>query len=1244
MTDVAKSAELSEANGEDASKQAAIVDQENTTMASRKTEDASDNAAVAPVNGGDKSTASGGDVDADGDSEAETLIQSPEKKRNIVDNAPTLHPTIKATTKETDQDAAAAPDSDKKSKKRKRDNDDAAYEASSRASSPQSSPLSSPNLNAQAHDSDSDASNRSAPRSAKSHRTRRNATEDADNGHVQTKSKKRRPSDILPPAPRQRGKGSIDAGTSERRETRSATYPRPSSSERSPSPRPVSRRDHRRGVSTQLVAGEFERKKRGRPPHVNTRRNKSADRVRSESSEGSSSPAPNRPSLAKFSSHDPDTMSPIKAPGTRKFRDKNGRTFLSRACNNDDLEKATIYLKERPDDLDLPDNAGNTPLQIAALEGFIDIVKFLLESKANIDTRNIDKDTPLIDAVENGHVDVVKLLLDHGANPRLGNAKGEEPYELVPQDDENYKTIRKLIANAKEHNYLKRRRSNDKKEDREDASSRAASAASPRDSPGPMLGPRSPPAIASRRRTGRSESTRNDLLWQANTQENLRRLAAKGDVQGVAQVLNILGKAEAESVVAAAKAGHEEVLQYLLAMGEADPDPPSVSGLNAGYDTPILAAIGRGKLDVIRLLVEQSNFDPTKKFNKKTYYQIAAERKGENWQREHELLKNAYEKYAPGKQRKITSPRKTRDQERLKERSMRRSSSPVSSNLRNSSSPTMTHRSLPGKSPRSVPKERKGDGPSPQLSDRRKAGVPGKDDVDPVAIASDQDQIVNEKKPHKHRRSQSDANIAPNLETEPAQRRRRLMTGKDYRRAGRKSSAASVPDDEELDIEVKRESQTPGLKRTRSSMSPSPEQSKNTDSRIHVKKRRTAVESSPEESRPGPRRKTLKVDDQKDVVMKEAKAQVLSDVDAVFQQHSRERSEQSANSKTSESGEAQASEAVTEATIEVAPATEAISSVPESKPAPPAAEEVDLEAQKAEEERLKQEEEERIAEEARKAEEERLAAEKAAEERRLAEEVEAKRKAEEEALARKKEEEDRQELVRRELEDRQRRQEEQIRQQHLEIERRRREALPSALCKCALMLDNHDPFYKNPEWLRHFLPLYTVRMKQLDPSAPQESAEDEWVPNFQVACLLATKDLKLSNFTSFDKRPVNGEERDRLWKVARQMLSYDYQTNGFNTPIKQACQIEEQQRPKFFGMSDLFWVKLSDFEDQIGRHPHLSGIYLKKQPISLRITGLGGALAPSPPQANGVHIPSPKMVNGVSPYMTTPFLNGGPMV
>jgi len=1154
---------------------------------------------VKPVNGDLKPVAAetGNDGGVEGDSEAETLIQSPEKQRSIVDTTST--DDAPPGTKAKDDDStitAAAPESEPKSRKRKRGADEPQKPSASPSLSRYSSPLSSPVLAAQSAGSDSDVSSHIVARRPKNSRPKRDGghmaeSEEAEEKAVRPQARRRRPSDLLTQVPKQRQRQqghAVDPGPSERRETRSATYPRHSSEERSPSPRPVSRRQHRRGVSTQLTAGDVERKKRGRPPLLSTRRNKSADRAASVSTEGSDSPRRTRPAMHKFTTADHDTMSPVKVTGPRKWRDKNGRTYLSRACNNNDLEAARARFAERPEDLNMADNAGNTPLQIAALEGFVEIVKFLLENGADVDTRNIDHETPLIDAVENGHVEVIKLLLDYEANPRLANAKGDEPYELVPADDENYAEIRKLLASAKEHE-IKRRRSNDHVEHvRDGASSRAASAASPRDSP-PMQGPRSPPALTSRRRTGRSESTRNDLLWQANTQDNLTRLAGKGDVQGVANILNILQKAETESLIAAAKAGHEDVLQYLLGMGDPEPDPDPVRHLKAGYNTPVLAAIGRGHPEVVKLLVDQSGFNPTRKYKGKTYFEISAERKGEDWQQEYDILKSAYDKHSAGKMRKLASPRALRDADKTKSRGTRRSMSPAAPvNARSSTSPTLTHKSLPNKSPQSSHKDKEAGSPAAReqrrsQSDRKETGDSS------VAVSSDQDQTVTApRKGHKIRRSQSDLPPPTHLENEVIHRRRRLVTGREHRR--RKSFATHDSSDEGTEIEVKQERKSgPGLKRTRDSLSPEPTPAGDghTARTTMVKKRRTVLESSPEESRPGLKRKNPRISGRD--LDRPPEEKILSDVEEVFKRQRRTRSDQGAEAKTSttSTSNGEAMEGVTPSeSVTIQDTAASQDKVPneadeekerahdddddnndKEETAPPGPTNEEIERQKAEESR-------RAAEEAQRLENERIEAEKLANERRLAEEAEARRKAEEEAAIRKKEEEERQERMRRELEERKRRQEEQLRLQHLESERRRREALPAVLCKCALMLDTGDPTVRSPVWLSKFLPLFTVRSRQLDPDCAPSMQEEEWLPNFQVAGLLATKDLHLRNYTSLEKRPVSPAERECLWRVARHMLSYDYDANGLNTSIKQAIQTEEEERPKFYAMEELFWVKV----------------------------------------------------------------------
>jgi ankyrin repeat protein len=1135
--------------------------------------------------------------DADADSEAETLIQSPEKQRTATDNTSAVG-SASATRKDEDSTAeVTATENDTSSRKRKRSAEDELTSGSSRRSSPLSSPRSSSRVPPHWLEIDSDASiskyigtNPAWPQGGSD-------AADSDNPDpktVKNATRKRRPSDILPPISKHRSKnssGGVDPGSIERRETRSATYPRHNSEDRSPSPRPQ-RREHKRGLSTQSSLGDVERKKRGRPPAIHTRRGGSAevDRPRSVSSDDSDSPQQNRSSSQKFSAADHDTMSPAKVPtGPRKFRDKNGRTFLSRAASNNDVVAARARFAERPEDLNVPDNAGNTPLQIAALQGYVDIVKFLLENGCDVDTRNIDKDTALIDAVENGHVEVIKLLLDHGANPRLGNRKGDEPYELVPLDDENYQEIRTLLAAAKDKKTTRRISVENPDTSRDGASSRAASAASPRDSP-PMMGPRSPPAGFGRRRTGRSESTRNDLLWQENTQENLKKLASQGDVQGVANILNVLQKASTESLIAAAKAGHEEVLQYLLAMGNTEPDPDPIRHLKIGYNTPLLAAIGRGHPEVVKLLVEQSGFNPMKKLLKgKAYYEISAERRGEQWQKEYEILKSAYDKYAV-KHRKATSARATRDSEKLKARAnSRRSQSPVLNKPRNSSSPTLTHKQLPTKSPRSAHKDRDRETGSVDGAERRKTHAPKRDLGDSsVAVASDQDQTINtSRKAHVKRRSQSDFSQQSNLDSEVTHRRRRLVTGKEHRR--RKSNADGSSDEEMVSIKTEGKSNVL-LKRTRDSVSPAAEAPEETGTgRSAAKKRRTVIESSPEETRPGQRKNSnlssspaRERKTQDPAVVKRDKSKPAPSVQEEPPEPPMDVDKPAGEDQAESSEIPVTTIADSDVPLQRIETTKEIKS--ESVDNGPSEAELHLQKQLEEQEARK-------AEEARRMEEERLAAEKVAEEQRLAEEAERLRKAEEEAAAalRKKEEEERQERLKRELEEKQRRQEEQLREQQrreeemlreqrhreqLEAEQRRREALPALLRHCALLVDNSDPKATSEAWLKLFVPLFTVRSAQFNSNPPNGDKEEIWIPNWQVAGLLATKDLTLGNYTSLQKRPVTKHEQECMWRVGRNRLAYEFLTNQWNTSIKQANQREKDERPKFLAMSDLFWVKV----------------------------------------------------------------------
>ncbi|KAK5278984.1 hypothetical protein LTR40_008431 [Exophiala xenobiotica] len=76
-------------------------------------------------------------------------------------------------------------------------------------------------------------------------------------------------------------------------------------------------------------------------------------------------------------------------------------------------------------------------------------------------------------------------------------------------------------------------------------------------------------------------------------------------------------------------------------------------------------------------------------------------------------------------------------------------------------------------------------------------------------------------------------------------------------------------------------------------------------------------------------------------------------------------------------------------------------------------------------------------------------------------------------------------------------------------------------------------------------------------------------------------------------------------------------------------------------MEELFWVKFSDFEDQVFRHPHLASLQpLKKQAISVRIPHGQLPVAQSP-QPNGIFQHQPKLTNGISPHMSPSTYGNG---
>lgn len=85
------------------------------------------------------------------------------------------------------------------------------------------------------------------------------------------------------------------------------------------------------------------------------------------------------------------------------------------------------------------DGRGHTPLSEAAVQGHVEVVRFLLDWKAPVGTdpnaQGSDGRSSLHRAAFQGHVEVVKLLLERGSDPRLKDRQGEMPFDMASNEE-----------------------------------------------------------------------------------------------------------------------------------------------------------------------------------------------------------------------------------------------------------------------------------------------------------------------------------------------------------------------------------------------------------------------------------------------------------------------------------------------------------------------------------------------------------------------------------------------------------------------------------------------------------------------------------------------------------------------------------------------------------------------------------------------------------------------------------------
>ena len=186
------------------------------------------------------------------------------------------------------------------------------------------------------------------------------------------------------------------------------------------------------------------------------------------------------------------------------------------------------------------------PLYYAALCGFLDIVKRLVDSQPeDVNTRGRDGGTPLHAALRNGHPDVALLLLEHNADPNSQDNRDETPLQVASRqgDVEAMKFLIDCRANLRAKN-----------KDNETALSLAS-------------------------RDGRLEAARLLLKHGAEVDQQVS-----------------LGRT---ALHVASENGHNGIVDLLIDNGA------NVNALERRLQTPLHFAAARGKVGVARLLLQR---------------------------------------------------------------------------------------------------------------------------------------------------------------------------------------------------------------------------------------------------------------------------------------------------------------------------------------------------------------------------------------------------------------------------------------------------------------------------------------------------------------------------------------------------------------------------------------------------------------------------------------------------------------